>query len=81
VQTPAGTIECETFTVESGGERAWSIDVEKSAPRRVVRWETSAGTRAELLAGERMKYWEKNGGEFVEEVEKLGLSPRPKRTM
>lgn len=81
VVVAAGSFECETFTVDTGGERSWTVDVEKLAPRRIVRWETSAGARAELLSGERMKYWEMNGEEFLEDVKRLGLSPRPARTM
>jgi hypothetical protein len=81
VALAAGTFECETFTVDTGGERSWTIDLEKAPPHRIIRWETSAGGRAELLSGERMKYWEMNGGEFLNEVKRLGLSPRPVRTM
>jgi hypothetical protein len=62
------------------GTRSWTVDVETAAPHRIVRWETGAGARAELLAGERMKYWEMNAERFADRVSALGLTPRPMRT-
>jgi hypothetical protein len=82
VEVPGGPFEVETYTVKIDGDGdTWTIDVENASRRRIVRWETSAGERGELLAAERMKYWEMNGETFTEEVKKLRLTPRPPRTM
>ncbi len=84
VTVPAGVLECETWKAEiqgPGGGHFWTIDVEAAPPRRIVRWETTLGVKAELLAGERMKYWEMNAAKFLEDVKRFGLEVRPPRTM
>jgi hypothetical protein len=82
IQVPAGAFEVDTYTAAVGGSmpRTWTIHVEAAAPHRLVRWETSEGKRAELVASERLRYWEMNGGSFVEELARIGLAPRPVRT-
>lgn len=81
VTVPAGTFSCETYRAVIEGNREWTIDVELAPPHRIVRWATNDGGRAELLAAERMKYWEMNANKFDEEVKRLGLQRRTKRTM
>ncbi|MEX2529336.1 MAG: hypothetical protein WD960_01070 [Gemmatimonadota bacterium] len=62
------------FTLESDGYRR-IFEVEREVPRRVLGWTTSTGEEAEILATERLPYWELNrlGDESVREA--LGLSP------
>jgi len=75
---PGGpTTEIYSANVE-GFERKFTV--EKAAPHRILRWETSAGERAELLKSTRLKYWQMNqeGGEAA--LEQLGLHRRPART-
>lgn len=81
VKVAAGTFDVETFTaaLESGVTRTFLV--QNVEPRRIVQWETSAGEKASLLAADRMKYWTMNrpGGE--DNLKRLGLKPRPARTM
>ena len=76
---PAGTFETDVFTAAIEGGRTWTIAVERTAPHRIVSWETSDGERAGLLAAERVAYWNMNGGEFRGAVHRLGLEPRAPR--
>lgn len=64
--------ELEEFKM-TVGKRSRTFLVEKAAPHRVVRYETSEGVKAEMLASERMKYWQMNGPEGEKELEKLKL--------
>ena len=80
VEVPAGSFEAESFSVTTPGFQR-TFYVEAAWPRRILRWETSEGESAELIAVERLEYWKMNGPEFDSAVEKLGLSPRPARTM
>lgn len=79
ITVPAGKFNVETWTAKSGD---WSrtFYVDTAAPHRIVKWETSAGEKAEMLASERMKYWMLNGPGGEENLKKLKLSPRPPRT-
>jgi len=79
---PAGTFAVETFTADVGGAmpRTWTFLVEAAEPRRLVRWEASDGRRAVLVASERLRYWERNGSAFRDDLARLGLAPRPPRT-
>lgn len=79
VTVPAGAFDTETFSATIEGGRTWTIDVEKAAPHRIVRWTTSDGERGELLAAERLAYWKMNGAGFETELAKLGLKVRPLR--
>jgi hypothetical protein len=53
----------------------YTFYVESAGARKLVKWETSAGERAELLGSDRMKYWEMNkeGGEQA--LKRMGLTP------
>jgi hypothetical protein len=73
------TVPVTRFTLEAEGTSGTYLrvfDVERGAPRRVLAWTTSTGEEAELLATERLPYWELNrpGDESYREA--LGLSPR-----
>jgi hypothetical protein len=75
----AGTGNTEVLSVKVDSfER--KFHVEKAVPHRIVRWETSAGERGELLKSARLKYWQMNkeGGEAA--LAQLGLHRRPPRT-
>jgi hypothetical protein len=75
----AGDANTEVFSAKVDGfER--KFHVEKAAPHRILRWETSTGERAELLKSSRLKYWQMNkeGGEAA--LAQLGLKRRPLRT-
>ena len=80
ITVPAGTFEVDVMaaTVEAG--RKWTFYVEQGGERRVIRWTQSDGEQGDLVASERLKYWEMNGGSFTKALEKLGLRPRPPRT-
>lgn len=90
VSVPAGTFTADVVRVEITRElpqdaglaagRTWTFHVERDAPHRLLRFESSDGKRGELVASARLKYWELNrpGGEA--ELEKLGLTPRAPRT-
>lgn len=81
IAVPAGEFEVEEFTaVFDGGPRRTYL-VEKVAPHRIVSYGDSDGLKAELLAVERMKYWELNKPEGLSALGKLKLLPRPARTM
>jgi len=77
---PAGKFLVEVWTAAIRDGIARTMYVEGAAPHRLIRWETSAGERAELLGSERLKYWEMNREGFETALKKLGLSPRPRRT-
>ena len=84
VTIPAGTFETDVYTVAveppDAGLRSVTFYVEQAWPRRLVKWETTEGFRAELLASTRLKYWQMNGPGFESALKELGLSPRPART-
>jgi hypothetical protein len=81
VTVPAGEFEVEEFTATFSGGPKRTFLVEKAAPHRIVAYSDAEGVKAELLAAERMKYWEMNKPEGLAALEKLKLAPRPPRTM
>ncbi|MCS6951833.1 MAG: hypothetical protein RMK57_02030 [Bryobacterales bacterium] len=80
IQVPAGEFEAEAFTARVTDGLSWRIDVERSWPHRILRWETSSGERAELLGAARLEYWKMNEKGFERALSQLGLKPRPPRT-
>lgn len=70
----------DVFKAELPNGSTRTFYVETAAARRILRWEASDGERAELIASDRLKYWELNkpGGE--EALKKLGLRRRAPRT-
>jgi hypothetical protein len=82
ITVPAGTFEVETLRVEIGGDdaRTWTFFVDTEKPRLIVRWESTDGRRADLVAATRMKYWEMHGNHDEDALATLGLTPRERRT-
>jgi hypothetical protein len=60
--------------------RTWTFWVERSAPRRLIRWQRDDGLTAEMIASQRLAYWTLNGAGHEEALQKLGLTARPPRT-
>lgn len=80
VRVPAGTFDCVVSTVRVEGGRTWTFFTETAAPNRVVRWTCSDGEKADLLASDRLAYWQLNGPGGEAALSKLGLRPRAPRT-
>jgi hypothetical protein len=80
VTVPAGTFETDVFKAAVEGGRRWTFYAEEGGARRLVKWETSDGEEAQLVAVERLKYWEMSANTFSAALEGLGLKPRPPRT-
>ena len=74
VRVPAGSFEVEVFRAKRHDGSWKAFYVEKESPRRIVRWESSEGEKAELLGSERLKYWEMNGEGGEAALERLGVS-------
>ncbi len=62
------------FRLEAGDYER-TFDVERDSPGRVLGWTTSTGEEAELIATERLAYWELNRLGDESYREELGLSP------
>ncbi len=79
MDSAAGEFEVETFSAQLANGKGIVFFVEKAAPHRIVRWQFTSGEAAELVATDRVKYWELNmpGGE--EALRSLGLEPRAPR--
>jgi hypothetical protein len=80
VNVPAGAFETDVLSAAVQGGRKWNFYVEQGGLRRLVKWETSDGEKAELIALERLKYWEMTANSFAAGLAGLGLTPRPERT-
>jgi hypothetical protein len=80
VTVPAGSFEVEAYRAELEGGYTYTFYTERAAPHRVIKWERSDGERAELVASERLAYWELAGEGGEAYLERLGLSRRPRRT-
>lgn len=79
VVTPAGRFQAEVYTATLAHVKK-TFYVEPAGAKRILKWETSAGEKGELLASERLKYWQMNGPGGEAALKKLKLAPRPKRT-
>ncbi len=79
VRVPAGTFDCVVSTVRIEGGRTWTFFTETAAPNRVVRWTCSDGEKADLLASDRLVYWQLNGSSGEAALSKIGLRPRASR--
>lgn len=76
LSVPGGSFQVEVLRVKRS-DGSWRVFyVEAAAPRRIIKWETSEGERAELLGSDRLKYWELNreGGEAA--LKRLGIEPQ-----
>ncbi len=82
VEVPAGTFRVETREVRIDGEipRRWTIHVEAESPHRIVQWTRSDGYRGQLVAVERLPYWQMNDAKSEAQLSRIGLSRRPART-
>jgi hypothetical protein len=74
VTVPAGTFEVVEVTVQSGSLSS-SWQVETAAPHRIVRFTTSEGELGELVASQRMAYWQLNREGDEQRLTELGLTP------
>lgn len=79
IEVPAGEFEVEAFSAQLANGRGYVFFVETEAPHRIIRWQFTSGESADLVASERVKYWELNrpGGEDA--LRTLGLEPRAPR--
>ncbi|MDP3938991.1 MAG: hypothetical protein Q8R92_12775, partial [Deltaproteobacteria bacterium] len=80
ITVPAGAFQADVLTVSLETGRKWTFYVEQGGEHRILRWETNDGERADLIATDRLKYWEMNAASFVSSLKDLGLAPRPPRT-
>ncbi len=80
ITVPAGMFEVEQFTAAIEAGDKWTFYIEKASPRRIIKWERGADEVGELLASERLKYWEMQADGQKAVLDKLGLSARPPRT-
>jgi len=80
ITVPAGTFVVEVMTIRLPGKQSRTFYVEQAAPHRIVKWESSAGERGELLKSDRMKYWEMNPEGYEKALSRIGLARRPPRT-
>lgn len=80
IAVPAGKFKVEVLKAEIENGPTRTFYVETAGARRLIRWESSSGERADLLGADRMKYWQMNqpGGEAA--LKRLGLNLRPSRT-
>lgn len=79
IEVPAGEFEAETWAAQLANGRSYVFQVEKEFPHRILRWQFTSGETGELVATERMKYWELNQPDGVEALRTLGLEPRSPR--
>ena len=80
VEVAAGRFAVQERWVEVEGEVVWRFAVEVVAPHRLVRWENAMGQRGELVATQRLPYWQLNGPDGRGALESIGLTARPLRT-
>jgi hypothetical protein len=71
----------DTFRAKLSDGREHVYEVEKTVPFRVLKYSTSEGLEAVLVASDRLKYWELNKPDGVAALEKLKLRVRAARTM
>lgn len=76
IEVPAGAFEVERYTATWSSGYIRTFYVETAMPHRIIRWETTEGERAEILATERLPYWALHDNEHLGELTKLGLTPR-----
>ncbi len=79
IEVPAGEFEVELWAAQLQNGKSYLFQVEKEAPHRLLRWQFTSGEVGELVATERLKYWQLNQPEGVEALKTLGLEPRAPR--
>jgi hypothetical protein len=73
VTVPMGTFEVVEVTVQSGSlTSTWQV--EATPPHRIVRFTTSEGEVGELVASQRMPYWQLNREGDEQRLTELGLT-------
>lgn len=80
VQVPAGSFSCFEVEVELEGDGEnprWVWQIEAAAPHRIVKFTTSEGEVGELVASERIPYWQLNREGDERALSGLGLSILP----
>jgi hypothetical protein len=80
ITVPAGTFDANAYTAAVENGPTWTFYVETEEPRRILRWETSDGQRAEMIASERTAYWKQNNPAGTSKLGTIGLKIRPPRT-
>lgn len=82
VEVPAGAFRVETRVVDVTGDlpRTWTFLVEADAPHRIVQWSRSDGYRGQLVASERLPYWQMHDAASESQLSRIGLGRRPART-
>jgi hypothetical protein len=80
IEVPAGRFEVRQAEVKVNAGETITFYVETAPPQRIVKWESSAGESATLIASERLPYWALKGEKGKEALKKLGIKPRPQRT-
>jgi hypothetical protein len=81
LDVPAGTFAVEQWSAQLANGKGYFFWVEKAAPHRIVKWQFTNGEVAELIASERMKYWEMTRPGAEEALESLGMGVRAPRTL
>jgi len=76
---PAGSYRTNRFTAKWPDGLTKTFHVEADSPNRVVKWESSAGEKAEMIGVDRIKYWQMNAEGGEQALAKLGLTRRAKR--
>ncbi len=79
ITTSAGTFEVEVLKAEIEKGVSWTYYVEVASPHRIIRWENSSGTSAQLLGVKRMPYWQMTGEGYEKALKDLGIRARDKR--
>lgn len=79
VTVPAGSFDADVYRAAIEGGRSWTIHVERTAPFRVIRWESSDGEKGELIKSARLAYWKMNGKGMESALAEIGLRPRGAR--
>ncbi len=60
---------------DTGGVQDRDLDVEATGARRIIRWKSSDGEEAEMIASKRLPYWQLNSSAGETELKGLGLKP------
>lgn len=77
VTVPAGTFEVYEVRSVLVSNLVTTWQIEAAAPHRIIRWTSSEGEVAELVASERLPYWKMNHEGDEAGLARLGLAPSP----
>ncbi len=77
VTVPAGTFAVHAVSATLGGiTTTWQV--ESAPPHRIVAWSRTDGEQAELVASQRLAYWQLHGEADTAALSALGLAPDPR---